>query len=261
MLSLSSLQARVAHAVIMGDVEPVAAYLAGGADPRKRLAIHQRHYETSLTRALCDKFPATAWLAGTDIVAAAAREYIRVHPPSRPCIAEYGGDFPEFLSRFGRAAAIPYVKSFAELERAVGDVSIAVDLPPLKWSELVQAGPERLLDLTVTLQPGVRYLHSAWGVDALMTMYLDDSHQETFVMSEVDTFIEIRGARGALSIARIDAATFAFRAALRSGDSIATAADSALERDETFDAGAALQQVVLSGLATQLSGPSEGVTS
>ncbi len=77
MLSLSSLQARVAHAVIMGDVEPVAAYLAGGADPRKRLAIHQRHYETSLTRALCDKFPATAWLAGTDIVAAAAREYIR----------------------------------------------------------------------------------------------------------------------------------------------------------------------------------------
>ena len=92
-----------------------------------------------------------------------------------------------------------------------------------------------------------------------MTMYLEDSQPETFVMSEVDTFVEIRGARGALSIARIDPATFAFRAALHSGQSIATAAGSALERDATFDAGAALRRLVLSGLATQLSDASEGV--
>ena len=112
----------------------------------------------------------------------------------------------------------------------------------------------------MTLQPGLRYLHSAWGVDELMTMYLEDSQPETFVMSEVDTFVEVRGARGALSIARIDPATFAFRVALRSGESIATAADSALERDATFDAGGALQQLVLAGLATRLSGASEGVS-
>ena len=154
MLSLSDLQDRVARAVIMGDVDAVSQYLVGGADPRGRLGIHRRHYETSLITALCDKFPATAWLVGADVVAAAAREYIRAHPPSRPCIAEYGGGFPEFLSGYGRAAAIPYLKSFAELERAVGDASIAIDLPPLQWSEVANVGPERLLDLNVTLQPG-----------------------------------------------------------------------------------------------------------
>jgi hypothetical protein len=259
MLSLTDLQARVAHAVIMGNADSVSEYLAGGADPRRRLGIHRRHYETSLVTALCDKFPATAWLAGADVVAAAAREYIRAHPPSRPCIAEYGGGFAEFLSSYGRATAIPYLKSFADLERAVGEVSIAVDFLPLQWSDFANAGPERLLDLKVRLQPGLRYVYSAWGVDELMTMYLEDAQHETFVMSEVETFVEIRGARGVLSIARIDPATFAFRVALSSGDSIASAADSALERDATFDAGGALQQLALSGLATELSGASEGV--
>ena len=260
MLSLASLQDRFADAVIMGHVDPVLGYLAGGTNPRGRLGIHRRNYETSLITALCDKFPATAWLAGADVVAAAAREYIRAHPPSRPCIAEYGGGFPDFLSSYGRAATIPYMQSFAELERAVGDVSIAVDFPPLQWREVANAGPERLLDLNVTLQPGLRYLHSAWGVDELMTMYLEDSQRETFVMSEADTFVEIRGARGALSIARIDPATFAFRAALNSGDSIASAAERALERDATFDAGGDLQRLVLSGLATRLSDALGGVS-
>jgi hypothetical protein len=260
MLSLPDLQNRVARAVLMGDVDAVSQYLVGGQDPRGRLGIHARHYETSLVTALCDKFPATAWLVGADVVAAAAREYIRAHPPSRPCIAEYGGGFPEFLSSYGRAAGIRYLKSFADLERAVGGASIAIALPPLNWSEVANIGPERLLDLNLTLQPGLRYLHSEWGVDELLTMYLQDSQPETYVMSEVDTFVEIRGARGALSIARIDAATFAFRVALRYGNSIAAAADSALERDATFDTGGALQRLVLSGLATRLSDASGGVS-
>jgi hypothetical protein len=260
MLSLLNLQDRVARAVIMGDVDGVSQYLVGGADPRGRLGIHVRHYETSLITALCDKFPATAWLVGADVVAAVAREYIRTHPPSRPCIAEYGGGFPDFLSSFGRAAAIPYLKSFADLERAVGDSSIAIDLPALNWSEVANIGPELLLDRNVTLQPGLRYLHSKWGVDELLTMYLEDSQPEEYVMPEVDTFIEIRGARGALSIARIDSATFAFRFALRSGNSIATAADNALQRDATFDAGGALQRLVLTGLATRLTDALGGVS-
>jgi hypothetical protein len=232
----------------------------GGADPRGRLGIHARHYAASLIAALCDKFPATSWLVGADVVAAAAREYIRAHPPSTPCIAEYGGGFPDFLSSFGRAAAIPYLKSFADLERAVADASIAIDLPALNWSEVANIGAEPLLDLNVALQPGLRYLHSKWGVDELLTMYLEDSQPEKYVMSAVDTFVEVRGVRGTLSIARIDPATFAFRLALRSGDSIATAADRALERNAAFDAGGALRHLVLSGLVTQLSGASAGVS-
>jgi Putative DNA-binding domain len=261
MPSLADLQQRVARAIVTGDGELVAATLLGGADPRQRLRIHQRHYETSLTSALRERYPATVWLAGVDLVTAAARAYVRARPPRTPCIAEYGGDFAQFLARYGRAADLPYLRSFAELEHAVADVSISTDVPPLTWLEVANIDPERLLDLHLTLQPGLRYLHSAWGVDELMTMYLADSAPATFVLPEADTLLELRGARGTVCMTRLDARTFSFRAALHSGRSIGTAAEIALERDETFDAGSALVQLTQAGLATRLFHPSEGVVS
>jgi hypothetical protein len=259
MPSLADLQQRVARAIVTGDGGRVAAALRGGADPSQRLRIHQRHYQTSLTNTLCAKYPATVWLAGADLVATAARAYIRANPPRTPCISEYGGDFSAFLSGYGRATALPYLRPFAELERAVADASIAIDSPPHTWPEVAKIGPERLLDFTLTLQPGLSYLHSAWGVDDLMTMYLADSAPATFMLPEADTLLEIRGARGTVWMTRLDPRTFFFRAALHSGQSIGAAAEIALEHDEAFDAGWALFQLTQTGLATQLFDPSEGV--
>lgn len=255
---LADLQARVARAVITGDFEPVAPALAGGADPRRRLAIHSRHYETSLTAALRDKFPATAWLVGPDLIAAAAYAYVRTHPPRRPCIAEYGADFPAFLANDHRAQGLPYLESFAELEWAVGQVSIAIDHPPVTWPEVACVGADALLDSGVTLQPGLRYLRSSWGVEALMKMYLSDAALETFALSEADTCIEVCGARGDLQIGRIHSAAFEFRAALNAGRSIGDAAGAALACDELFDAGTALRQLVEAGLAIGLHPSAKG---
>src|SRR5512138_3687294 len=127
MPSLAELQSRVARAMTTGEREPFAPYLAGGVHADKRVDIHLRHYETSLTAALRDKFPACGWLAGADLVSAAARAYVHARPPTQPCIAEYGRDFPNFLATYGRAPTLPYLESFAELEWAVGRASIAID--------------------------------------------------------------------------------------------------------------------------------------
>jgi hypothetical protein len=259
MPSLADLQGRVARAVMTGDIEPVAAALVGGSDPRTRLAIHRRHYHTSLTAALLGKFPATAWLAGAGFVAGAARAYVEARPPRRPCIAEYGADFPQFLAIHGRAATLPYLQSFAELERAVAEVSIAIALPSAAWAEIASLGMERLLDLRLAMQPGLRYLSAAWRVDELMRLYLDAAEPETFVLPKADTFVEVRGARGALRMTRLDPAVFAFRKALHAGQSIAVAAEAALACDLAFDAGAALRQLAQSELVTRSAGASQGV--
>ena len=39
-----------------------------GPYPEHRLAIHRRHYVASLTRALVERFPATVWLVGSELV-------------------------------------------------------------------------------------------------------------------------------------------------------------------------------------------------
>src|SRR5687767_10854602 len=90
------------------------------------LRVHARHYETSLVRALVDRFPATAWLLGSEFLIGAARAYVGAHPPARPCLAEYGAGFPGFLERREDASAIPYVRDFAELEWRVGEVAVEV---------------------------------------------------------------------------------------------------------------------------------------
>src|SRR5438876_8400963 len=144
MLLLADLQSRFAHAMTTGEADPVVAQLVGGDHPGKRLSIHLRHYEASLTAALREKFPACAWLAGADLVNAAARSYVHAHPPGQPCIAEYGEDFPQFLANHGRARTIPYLESFAALEWAVGRASIAIASQPLSWPGLGRIGSDRL---------------------------------------------------------------------------------------------------------------------
>jgi hypothetical protein len=252
MQSVAELQARFARAVTGDDSAAVAGALVGGSNPRGRLAIHQNHYAASLTAALRQKFPASAWLVGEHFMTAAARAYVRARPPLKPCIAEYGGGFPEFLAAWNCAPALPYLQSFAELEWAVGQVAIAVDTTAVTWSEIAAVGTEALLDCRLTLQPGTRYLRSSWRVDRLMTMYLGDAQTETFVLPEEETCIEVRGARGALSIERIDPGTFAFRTSLAERRSIGEAASAALERDAVFDAGDALRRLVESGLVTEV---------
>src|SRR6266567_5572931 len=92
---LADIQRDVRQAVVAGEDSAIAPLLSGGTNPRKRLQIHRRHYETSLVTALLGKFPATVWLVGSQFVNEAAQHYIREHLPRKPCIAEYGEVFPQ----------------------------------------------------------------------------------------------------------------------------------------------------------------------
>jgi hypothetical protein len=260
MLSLVDLQERVARAMTTGEREPAVAQLMGGADPAKRLDIHLRHYAASLTAALRDKFGACAWLLGADLVSAAALAYVRAQPPRQPCIANYGEGFPKFLANWG-APTLPYLESFAELEWLVGHVAIAIDHAPLAWPALTELGPERLLEAVLTLQPGARYLRATHGVDRLMTTYLSDTEPERFVLPEAKTFIEVRGARGAVQFARLDGATFVFRTELAAGRTIGDAAGRAIDYDTAFDPGAALRLLVQQCLAIDTSTSTEDSSS
>jgi hypothetical protein len=60
----------------------------------------------------------------------------------------------------------------------------------------------------------------------------------------------VRGARGTFRLARLDAATFAFRATLASGRTVGEAADAALILDEGYNPGDALRALVNTELIT-----------
>lgn len=245
---LADLQRSIRHAVVQGDTAALDPLLVGGRYPQRRLAIHQRHYEASLMRALLQRFPATGWLAGSIFVTEAARQFVRERPPGKPCMAEYGEDFPAFLSERPGAAELPYLRAFVELEWHLARLSWAVTLPPLTRTDLSAFDPETLSDVTIRLQPGVHYLHAGWAVDDLMRLYLTDRAPEQFSLRADEVWLELRGGRGDLQMRRLARDTFAFRAVLAAGQSLGDAAMAALDVNATFEAGQALMALVTSGV-------------
>ena len=250
MSSLADTQTHLRRAVVTGEAAGVVPLLVGGRDPEKRLAIHRRHYETSLVTALLDKLPATVWLAGSPFVTEAARHFVHDHPPHAPCIAEYGAEFPEFLSTRPASERVPYLRVFAELEWRLGQVAVAIDRPPVSFERLSQIDINVLTFARCTLQPGLHYLHASWPVDDLIKLYLTDTAPDRFVLAPADVWIEIRGARGEFRINRLDAGELIFRQAVQEGRAIGDAAECALDASAGFDPGGALARLVGEGLVT-----------
>src|SRR5438552_48313 len=169
MLTLADIQAGIRDALVNGNATAVAPVLLGGTSPEHRLAIHQRHYVASLTRALVERFPATVWLVGSELVTHAATSFIRERPPSRPCVAEYGDDFPQYLGAHSAAGPLPYLAQFAELEWHLGRLALATDE-----------------------SPNVQYIHLDWALDELIGLYLTDTAPGEYVLRQEDVWLEIR---------------------------------------------------------------------
>jgi hypothetical protein len=250
--ALADVQLGVRDALVRGDADAVAPLLSGGKVPRARLAIHERHYRTTLVTALLDRFPATIWLVGSDLVTAAASTFVREHPPSRPCIAEYGDIFPPYLQ--ARAPeSLPYLGQFAELEWHLGRLALAVDTPPLRDISLLRA--DGLADTRLSLQPHVHLMHLDWSLDELMAIYLSDRSPDRFELSPGDIWLRVSGLRGEIRLSRVAAADAAFLAAVADGSTVTDAALRATERESSFDAGRALVSLFTDGLVTAVHRP------
>jgi hypothetical protein len=187
--SLTTIQAGIARALVRGDNSQIRTFLRGGTRPEHRLAIHQRHYTASLIRALVDRFPATVWLVGSDLVTDAAQSFIREHPPTRPCIAEYGERFPAYLAASIPARTLPYLAQFAQLEWHLGRLALAT-----------------------TESANVHYLRLEWALDELMAIFLADRAPERFTLRDEDVWLEIRGLRGEIRMTRLTEHEFVARA-------------------------------------------------
>lgn len=239
-----------------GDYDALAPILAVGthrkADPKDRLRIHRRHYETSLVTALLGKFPATVWLVGSQFIAEAARQYVCTRPPQRPCIAEYGADFPDFIAGLPCSEHLPYLGHFARLECQVGYVAIAVDQPAIAREALAAIPAERVANTVLGLQPGLQYLSASWPVDDLFKVYLSEAAPERLEFDPEQVWIEVRGARGEFRLERLTQAEFTFRAALTERRSIGDALEGALAIDSSLDAGRSLATLFGSGLVTAI---------
>jgi hypothetical protein len=224
----------------------------GGWQPLKRFDIHRRHYEESLTTAVLGRFPATGWLVGSKRIEAAARAFVHEHPPTAPCIAEYGSAFPGFLATWPETERLTYVPEFADLDWHLGRLAVSIDAAGVVPDQLTQNGTDALLDTRLGLQSGTHYVHASWAIDTLISLYLADTAPDTWTLQLEEVYLQVRGSRGAFCFSRLNPAAFAFRTSLMAGETCGEAAARALNLDASFDPGAALVSLVDDGLVTNI---------
>jgi hypothetical protein len=176
-MRLADMQRAIAHTLQTGvPPDDAAVALVGGQSPDRRLQIHARHYAASLARAIVERFPATVWLIGSDSVLEAARAFVRAHPPTRPCIAEYGEQFPPFLA--AGVPALQYLEQFATIDWHLGRLALATDV-------------------------AVVHLDVEWSVDELIGFYLSGEAPDRYEIRRERVHLELRGTRGELWIQRV----------------------------------------------------------
>lgn len=258
MPSLVEFQRQMRDAVVRGDVAALAPLLhAGGRDAARRADIHRRHYQTSLVTAVMGRFPATAWLVGSPALETAAVGFVRAHPPTAPCIAEYGREFPAWLAGQVAIGRVPYVEAFAALDWQLGRLAVSADGPAMDPSRVASLAPDALADAVLVLQDGTCYTKAEWPIDTLMRMFLGERTVEHSTVSREPVWLEARGSRGVVSIARLSEAEWEFRSAIQRALPIGVAAERIWQFDPQFDPGVALAHLFAAGLAAGIN-PQEG---
>jgi hypothetical protein len=254
-VQLADLQADIATAVVEPAIPACASLLTGGDDPTRRFVIHRRHYAASLARSLVERFAATVWLAGSELVTRAAMGFVREHPPTRPCLAEYGEGFPAYLASCA-GATLPYLGQFATVDWHLGWLAVAVDAAPLRT--LADCDSARLAGARLAFQPGTEYLTLDWSLDELIMFYLSGQAPDRYTLRTETVRLELRGCRGELWLNRLTKGDYFFRQAVAQGSALGRAAALATGADDGFEPGRATLALLEAGLVTGIRQAEDG---
>src|SRR5712692_5131765 len=115
MPTLLELQRAMRVSLLERESAEIVGSLADGVQP-DRLDIYRNTIFSGLTRALRLAFPAVERLVGDEFFAGASDAFIREHLPRAAYLDLYGGEFPDFLSRFLPATSLPYLAGVARLD-------------------------------------------------------------------------------------------------------------------------------------------------
>jgi hypothetical protein len=242
MPKLRDLQLGIRVAVLGGDATAICdAIVSDGLSAEARLQIHRSHVRTTLTEALKATFPVVCRLVDERFFAFAADTYIQGHPPSTPCLFEYGESFPGFLEAFPPCRSLPYLADVARLEWALNAALHSAEEPPASPTALMQVRAADRPHLVFRLQPSLRLLASPWPIDRVWAANQPgDDPEQTIDIDAGGVQLEVRRQGDRVAFRRLAAAPFAFRQALARRQTLENAASAALASDPGFDLAAAL---------------------
>jgi hypothetical protein len=133
----------------------------------QRLEIYRQGYLIRLAAAIENDYPALARILGPGAFRSLARRYLAACPPAAHDVGRAGDRLACHLAGDPLTSKLPFLPDLARFEAALAAAVVAADLPPVSRQAFAALGPDRLLDLEVTLAPGAALLRSEWPVGDL----------------------------------------------------------------------------------------------
>ena len=155
-MSLGSFQAAFAAALFTADPPT-------GIAAQPAFAVYRNTVMKGCIDALAANFPSVERVVGGDWFRAAAAVHVAADAPRDASLLSYGQGFPDFLTRFEPALALPYLPDVARLDRCWTEVHMAPDAAPVDASWLAALGHESLGALRLAPHPAARW---HWFADA-----------------------------------------------------------------------------------------------
>jgi putative DNA-binding protein len=251
MLSLRDLEAEMAGALFSDPSERLIGVIAAdGLAPVARLAIYRHHVFTTLTATLQAVYPVVCRLVDQRFFAFAAHGFVRHHPPSGPCLFDYGREFPAFLASFPPCQALSYLPDVARLEWALNAALHADDATPLDLARLRRLAADQSERVTFEFDPSVTLVASPYPVDQIWRANQPDA-------GDPGTVVDLRVGGVTLEVRRLDdnivfrslaRCDYVFRRALSDGRRLGDAAAAATAENAAFDLVEALRALFEEGV-------------
>ncbi len=248
MPALRELQEDFRRALLEGAADAVAALIeTGDLSAEERLDVHRNNLFASLTAALRDTFPAVCRLVDERFFAYAAHEFIRLRPPARAVLADYGADFPAFLADFPPCRELAWLADVARLEWLMAHAARAAEAEPLGAAALAGVAPEDTPRLGLWLHPALGYLASPFPVDRIWRANRPEGDAAAVDLDAGGVRLELGRRGGEVVMRPLGQASFAFRQALAQGAALEAAAARALIVEPAFDLARALGDLFRDG--------------
>jgi len=227
-----------------------------GSDIERRLAVHRNNVLSSLIDALGDTFPVVQELVGEAFFRALCASFVRAKPPQTPVLAQYGAEFPDFVTGFPPAASVPYLADVARLEWMRVLAYHAADAAPVgpEVLEGLFACDGALGDLRITLHPSVCAFRSTFAAVAIWSAHQGIGELAGIDIHAGDCALVLRQGLEVL-VLPTTAEAICFVDSLRRGERLDTAIAAATAHAANFDLVALLAALLRRGAVAAL-GPS-----
>jgi len=250
---MSALETVSAFAAAVGRPDgglPAGIDVARG-DLASRFAVYRNNVAVARIGAFRDLFPVCRRLVGDEFFDAVVRAHLAERPPTSPIVAEWGGDFPDWLTRHEATRALDWLSDVARLEAAWTRAHHAAEARPMALERLGDFAPQALLATRATLHPSLALVASSQPIGTIWAMHQGTSEPEPLTVTAPETVLVARPEAEVL-VEVIDPADAAWIAALAAGATLIEATEAALAVDRDFDLGSRLVALVCLGAVVDL---------